>query len=171
MKAAAFENYPWWKVAVCTALSLSIYAIGVYLVSSLGLGWVLVYAAYCVWAESRVLLGSCRRCYYFGKRCAFGKGRVCAWLFRKAPGAPLEAKQVTWRDLLPDFLVSLVPLVVGIGRLVAHFSWGDLALVLALVFLVSIGTGLVRGQLTCKFCKQREFGCPAERFFRQAKPA
>jgi hypothetical protein len=43
--------------------------------------------------------------------------------------------------------------------------------IVALVFLGSVGTGFVRGQLACKHCKQRERGCAAERLFSRAKRA
>jgi F0F1-type ATP synthase membrane subunit c/vacuolar-type H+-ATPase subunit K len=34
-----------------------------------------------------------------------------------------------------------------------------------LVGLTTIGNGYIRGNLTCKYCKQREIGCPAEQLF------
>jgi hypothetical protein len=35
--------------------------------------------------------------------------------------------------------------------------------------LTFIGNGLVRGSLACKYCKQREIGCPAEQLFNKKK--
>lgn len=171
MKGSCFEEYPWWMVGVCNAVGLAIYAIGFYLTAQLGIVWGLLYAAYCVWMEWRLLSGSCRSCYYFGKRCAFGRGRVCAWFFARGPARSACAKQISWRDLVPDFLVSLIPLGVGIGLLFAGFSWLVLFLLALLLGLGSVGTGLVRGQVACKYCRQRELGCPAEQFFSKPKPA
>ncbi len=68
-------------VVVCAGLGIAVYAIGLYLMVCLGFMWGLLYAGYCLWVEWHVLRGSCRHCYYFGKRCAFGKGRLCAWFF------------------------------------------------------------------------------------------
>jgi hypothetical protein len=170
MKTSTFENFPWWMVLVCSAHGLAIYAIGAYLVSGLGLLWLLIYLGYCLVLEIRLLRGSCRYCYYYGKRCGFGKGRLCARIFRQAP-RPSGAKQITWWHVVPDFLVSLVPLAVGIGLQFRAFTWTGLLSVCALILLASIGAGFVRGQLACKFCAQRELGCPAERLFAKSSAA
>lgn len=155
----------------CNAVGLATYAIGLYLMARLGIVWGLLYAAYCIWMEWRVLSGSCRNCYYFGKRCAFGKGRVSSWLFTKCTEQTLSTKRISWRDVVPDFMVSLIPLVAGIAVLIRSFSWTVLLLIATLVSLGSVGTGLVRGQLACKYCKQRELGCPAEQLFSKTKDA
>jgi hypothetical protein len=171
MKTSSFENFPCWMVAVCNAVGLAIYAIGLCLMARLGAVWGVLYGAYCVWLEWRLLSGSCRHCYYFGKRCGFGKGRVCSWLFTKGAERNLCTKPASWRDVVPDFLVSLIPLGAGITMLVRGFSWLVLLLVVALLALGSVGTGFVRGQLACRYCRQRELGCPAEQLFSKTKHA
>lgn len=169
MKTSPFENFPLWMVAVCNAVGLAVYAIGLYLMAQLGIVWALLYAAYCIWMEYRVLSKSCRHCYYFGKRCGFGKGRVCSWFLSKGTGKTLNEIRISWVDIVPDFLVSLIPIGVGIVLLIRNFSWLALVPVAILVFLGSVGTGLVRGQIACKYCKQRELGCPAEQLFSKRK--
>jgi hypothetical protein len=67
--------------------------------------------------------------------------------------------------MLPDFLVFLVPAVSGIILLVISFEWQLLALVAALFILSFSGNALIRGSFACKYCKQREIGCPAEKLF------
>jgi len=171
MGTVSYESFPWWMVVVCNAVGLAIYAIGLYLMMHLGIAWTVLYAAYCVWVEWRVLSGSCRSCYYFGKRCGFGKGWLCSRLLTRNVKQRLGARQVSWRDLVPDFLVSLIPLGVGIVLLIRHFSWLVLLLVIVLVLLSSAGTGLIRGRLACKYCKQRELGCPAEELFSKTRQA
>jgi hypothetical protein len=171
MKTTSFENFPWWMVAVCEGVGLAIYAIGLCLMGRLGIVWGALYALYCVWMEWRILSRSCRHCYYFGKRCGFGKGRVCSWFFTKDSEPSWSTKQITWRDVVPDFMVSLIPLGAGIIMLIRSFSWLVLLLIMTLAFLGSVGTGFVRGQLACKYCKQRELGCPAEQLFSKTKHA
>ena len=85
-----FEDFPWRTVLACNAVGLSIYAIGLCLMSRLGTAWGMLYAAYCLWMEWRVLSGSCRSCCYFGKRCGFGKGRLSSLLFGKGTGQKLS---------------------------------------------------------------------------------
>lgn len=147
MKTSSFENFPWRMVVICNAVGLAIYAIGLYLMARLGIVWGALYAAYCVWMEWRLLSRSCRNCYYFGKRCGFGKGRVCSWFFTKGPEQAMCTKRISWRDVVPDFMVSLIPLGVGITMLIRSFSWVVLLVIVTLVFLGSVGTGFVRGQL------------------------
>jgi hypothetical protein len=72
---------------------------------------------------------------------------------------------VTWREILPDFLVILIPALAGVLLLVQGFSLAVLALVVALLILGFFGTAFVRGQLACRSCSQREIGCPAEQLF------
>jgi hypothetical protein len=160
-----FETYPWRLVIVCNAVGLAVYAIGIYVTARLGLAWVAVYASYCVAMELRLLAGSCRRCYYYGKRCGFGKGGLCARIYRRAAEPNLSEKQVAWRDIVPDLLVPLAPLAACVVLLARRFEWPIVLCIVALVFLSSAGNGYVRGQVACKRCKQRELGCPAERMF------
>ncbi|MEN6426361.1 MAG: hypothetical protein ABFE13_13440 [Phycisphaerales bacterium] len=170
METSSFEQFPWWMVVTCNAVGVAIYAIGLCLMFRLRIVWGVLYLAYCLWMEWRLLSGSCRSCYYYGKRCGFGKGRLCSWLLTRRAKEDSSKKPITWRDVAPDFLVSLIPLVVGIVLLIRDFSWPVLALVLILVLLGSVGTGFVRGQIACRYCKQRELGCPAEQLFSKTKP-
>jgi hypothetical protein len=171
MKTSSFENFPGWMVIICNAVGLTVYVIGFYLMARLGILWGVLYAAYCGWLEWRLLWGSCRYCYYFGKRCAFGKGRLCSWIFPRGAERTFCVKQISWRDVAPDFMVSLIPLGVGITLLVKGFSWLVLLLLVMLVGFGSVGTGLMRGQLACRYCRQRELGCPAEQLFSKTKNA
>jgi hypothetical protein len=171
MKTSSFENFPWWMIVVSNAVGLGIYAIGLYLMAQLGLVWGLLFAAYCLWMEWRVLSGSCRNCYYYGKLCGFGRGLVCSWFFTKGTEQTLSAKRISWWNVLPDFMVSLIPLGVGIAMLIHRFSRHALIPLVVLVLLGSVGTGFVRGQIACKYCKQRKLGCPAEQLFSRTKGA
>ncbi len=169
MKSETFEQFPWWMLVTSNSVGLAIYALGLYLMARLGLVWGVLYAAFCIWLEWRVLSKSCRSCYYYGKRCAFGKGKVCSWLFDKGVETSFGAKGISWRDIVPDFLVPIIPFVAGIVLLIRNFSWLLLLPVVALVLLGSMGTSLVRSRIACKYCKQRELGCPAEQLF--SKPS
>jgi len=165
MKQGTYEAFPWPLVVVCNLVGLSIYVLGFYVVAGLGLAWGVLYLLYCAWMEFRVLWTGCRHCAYFGRLCAFGRGKVCSWFFaRQSPQAFVE-RQISWKDLIPDFLVSLIPLCAGILVLVRRFDWGVVLAMCAILLLGSVGTGLVRGCVACRYCKQREIGCPAERLF------
>jgi hypothetical protein len=171
MKTSSYENFPYWMVVVCSGTGLLIYAIGLYLMLRLSVAWGALYAAYCAWMEWRLLSGSCRYCHYFGKRCGFGRGRICSWFLTKLDQQPTRKKPITWWSVVPDFMVSLVPVAAGIALLFKSFSWPVLLVVVVLAGLGSAGTALIRGQLACRYCRQREIGCPAEQLFNKTKHA
>ena len=156
-----YDSYPWWIVLMSSAHAVAIYALGAIVLSSLTIWLVAPYLLLCLWLEVQVLRKSCRNCYYYGKTCGLGKGRLCALLF--APGDPQRFvdRVVTWADMLPDLLVVLLPLAGGTVSLILRFSWLHLLLLAALLALSFAGNALIRGSLVCKHCVQAELGCPA----------
>ena len=73
------------------------------------------------------------------------------------------------KDIIPDFLTFIFPLIGGIALLISNFSWLIIVLLVILVILGFGGNAVVRGSFACKYCKQREIGCPAERLFSKTK--
>ena len=169
MKEKCYENYPAGSVILANLLQIAIYVIGAVIISRLGLVSLGTYILYIVWLEIRLLRRSCVNCYYYGKYCAFGKGKLCSLFFKKGNPKKFWKDNITWKDILPDFLVSIIPMVVGIVLMIISFNWSLLVLVVLLFLLSSVGTGLVRSSLACKHCKQRELGCPAEELFNKEK--
>lgn len=162
---AVYERFPARIVLLSNLLAVSIYGIGVCLMADLGVWSLAAYIIYCGWIEARLLRHSCVNCYYYGKRCAFGKGRLCALLFRQGDPQQFARSQISWSDLLPDFAVSLIPAAAALVQLVMDFRWVTLALLAALLVLTSWGNAVVRGSFACRYCRQREIGCPAEKLF------
>ena len=162
-----YEHYPAWIVVVCNLVALSIYAIGAIILSTLTAWLSIPYLLYCLWLEIRVLQKSCANCAYYGKVCGFGKGKLCALLFKRGDPQRFAARQITWVDVLPDFLVSILPIAGGIILLVRNFDWRILILLIALLLISFGGNAVVRGSLVCKHCRQRAIGCPAEKLFGQ----
>jgi hypothetical protein len=161
-----YENFPFWIVAVSNLLSFSIYAIGFYVLFKLG--WLVsaLYLAYVfLFMELRIISRHCIDCYYYGKTCGFGKGRVSALLFKKGDTSRFCRHEMTWKEMIPDMLVSLIPLVTGIILLFIKFDIELLLSLVLLVILTTVGNGFVRGNLSCKYCIQRDIGCPAEQLF------
>jgi len=164
-ESRTYENFPVWMPLLSNLVSMLIYAAGAVILAGYGAGLAILYVLYCVGVEFRVIKKSCINCYYYGKDCGMGKGRLCSLLFKKGDPAKFAQDTIGWSDLLPDFLVPIFPLVGGIGLLIRDFSLNLAALVAALVLLSTIGTAFVRGSFACRYCKQRELGCPAEKFF------
>jgi len=165
MRNEAYDRFPLPMVLLCVAVNILIYIVGAYLIAPLGMIFIVIYLLYCLWLELRVIMMSCRDCYYYGKLCAFGKGKICSLFFKKGSPERFKEKKICWRHLIPDFLVSLVPLAVGGFYLFYSFSWLRLSFMLVLAILAFPVMGFVRGSISCSFCRQRELGCPAVQLF------
>jgi len=169
MKTQPYENYPWRIAFFGIGLSLITYALGAFVLSRIGAIASALYLAFCTFVEVLVLRGSCAHCYYYGKTCGFGRGRLCPVLFRRGNPAKFLERAATMRDLLPDLLVTAVPVVTGTFLLVRRFDWFVLAAMLAMLLLASAGNEYVRRSLTCRHCAQRELGCPADKLLNKAR--
>lgn len=162
-----FEKYPFYIVLMSNALNLLIYTSGILILLQAGIYYVIPYIAYILVLEIRLLKSGCTRCYYYGKTCAFGKGRVSSILFSKDESKNFCDKQYTKLGLMIDSLVSVAPLITGIVLMILDFSFSILLLCIAIVLFTTAGNGIIRGKFACKFCKQRELGCPAEKVFQK----
>lgn len=166
-KGQGYENYPFWIVILANLISIAIYLIGAFIICQIGLVWLIFYLIFIGTLEFRLIKGHCTCCYYYGKTCAFGKGRISRLFFKKGNPKNFCNNKMTWKDILPDFLVSLIPVVVGIVLIIINFSWTMLILIIILFLLASMGNSFVRGSLACKYCKQKKLGCPAEQLFKK----
>jgi hypothetical protein len=165
MASEPYENFPFSMVLPAILVSVSIYALGAAVLSGFGTVVAGLYLLYCLGVEIHVMKMSCVDCWYYGKWCAFGRGKIAPLLFKQGDRARFASRCITWKELLPDMLVVLIPLAGGGVLLVRDFS-GSLALMLLALTALSFGGNyLVRGRIACKYCRQRELGCPAEQFF------
>jgi hypothetical protein len=163
------EQYPLTTVFVSNLLSVLLYGIGIYILFQFGIPWVIGYVIFILLLEFRLISRHCVDCYYYGKTCAFGKGRLSSLFFRKGNPEKFVGMTITWKDMVPDFLVFIIPVLAGLLLLVREFSWTILILIIALFLLGFMGNAYVRGQLACKYCKQKEIGCPAVALFDTTK--
>ena len=168
-KQKYYEKYPYWIIIISNVFSIAIYLIGAFIIYQLGSIWLVSYLLYILWIEIRILRRSCVNCYYYGKYCAFGKGKISYLLFKKGDSKKFIQDKITWKDIIPDFMVSVIPMLVGIAILIIDFNWFLLTMIVILALLTFTGNALVRGSLACKYCKQREIGCPAEQLFNKTK--
>jgi hypothetical protein len=164
-----FENHPLRSVCSSNLVSLSIYGLGALIINPLGWIFTLFFLLYCLALEIRLLKKSCVNCYYYGKRCFSGKGLLCSFFFKKGDPKKFLAASLSWKELLPDFLVALIPLSCGLVLSIIAFSWLRVGWMLLLLILGFPVTGYIRGTLACLHCKQREIGCPASAFFSKKK--
>lgn len=160
-----YENFPFSLVLFAVLVNVSIYTLGVVILSGFGNIMAALYLLYCLGVEIHIMKMSCVDCYYYGKLCAFGRGKAAPLLFRQGNSNRFTSKCISWKELLPDMLVLLLPLVGGIVLLIIYFSWSLSMILVALLALSFGGNYIVRSRIACKYCKQRELGCPAEQLF------
>jgi hypothetical protein len=164
MKNECYENYPIWMVILSNTLSISTYIIGAFILYGFGIIFSVLYLLFCLFMEIRLLKKGCANCYYYGKTCAFGKGRLSSYLFKRGDVSMFSAKEISWYHMLADFMVFLFPLAGGIILLFYKFDWIILLLIIIILILSLGGNALVRS-VSCRRCKQRELGCPAADLF------
>ena len=160
-----YDQYPVWMVLVSSLLSISIYLIGAVILSPIGLIWLILYLLFILLLELRLMRGHCVDCYYYGKTCGFAKGRLSCMVFPKGTPEHFSKMKITWKDIVPDFLVFIIPVLVGIALIIRTFSWILFLLIIALFILGFAGNAVVRGKIACRYCRQKEIGCPAQRLF------
>jgi hypothetical protein len=164
-RTRTYDNFPVWIALLSNLNSVLIYCSGFILTLSLGLVAAVMYLVLIFAFEYRLISKHCVNCYYLGKTCGFGKGRLSALLFKRGDPSKFCEKKMTFKDLIPDLLITLIPLATGLIFLIIEFKFIILIAIIVLVASTTVGNGFIRGSLTCKFCKQRELGCPAEQFF------
>jgi hypothetical protein len=164
-----YDNYPIWIVIVSNASTLLIYSLGIIIMHQLG--WIasIIYLIFILILEYKLIRTHCINCFYWGKTCGFGKGRLSSLFFKKGDPSSFCKTEMSWKDMIPDLLISLVPIITGIVLLIIKFDYVILAAVVIIITLTTIGNGFIRGRLTCRFCKQRESGCPADKLFNKDK--
>jgi len=161
----AYENFPFRLIVFSVLVNIAIYGVGVAILSGLGPLLAGLYLIYCIGVEMHVMKTGCVDCYYYGKWCAFGKGKVAPLFFKRGDPGRFIARTISWKDLLPDMFVVIIPVIGGIALLLQDFSWTMVLLISILMALSSGGNYVVRSKIACRYCKQRELGCPAEQLF------
>jgi hypothetical protein len=161
----AYEKYPISTIIIYYIISLTNCAVGIYLLYLINPILAGLYVIYLIGLELSVYKEGCVSCYYYGKRCFSGRGKVVPLLFKREDPKKFCEKQITWKNLLPMILVSVVPLVSGVYLLLQSFSWLILAIALVPIFIWFVGNPLIYGKLGCPHCKQERICCPANDFF------
>jgi hypothetical protein len=168
-KVEAYEDFPLWIPLVFLLFSILGYMIGAVILVGFGVIIAFMYLVYCFGLELLVIFRSCRNCYYYGKLCGVGKGKIAQFFVKKGDSTDFANRKIGFFDLIPDFLVVIFPVVGGIILSVLDFSFIRIFLIIILLLLFFAGNALLRGSFACRFCRQKELGCPAEELFFKEK--
>jgi len=123
------------------------------------IAWVyLAFAVIMVGIVLRKLL--CTSCYYYGKWCPIGWGKLSALMFKKADesefgtGLGFKLAPVTYG------LLTLIPIVtIVVSFFIRSQFWVQGVIILTLLLLVSAYSGTISRKKSCAKCKVR-FMCP-----------
>ena len=159
------DNFPFWIVILSNSVSILIYISGFIITFSLSWIAAIIYLSFILALEFRLLSKHCVNCYYWSKTCGFGKGRLSSLFFKRGDPLKFCENSFTWKDMIPDLLVFLIPLLTALVLMIIRFNIILLFATIVLIVFTTVGNGFIRGNLTCKYCKQRETGCPAEQLF------
>ena len=169
IKTKSYENFPLWIPFIAIFVSIISYSIGALIISRFGIIFSILYLIYCIGAELLVIIRSCKDCWYYGKICGLGKGKIAPLFVKKGDTKKFAERDISLVHMIPDFLVVIFPLIGGIILLILDFSISILIMMIVLIILFLGGTAFIRGSFACKYCKQKEIGCPADKIFNKKK--
>jgi hypothetical protein len=151
------ESYPQLVIVIRWIILGTIFALGVYILWDIREVLGLAYIIYSLAALTLVLsLSRCASCFYYGRACNTGWGRVAAYLFPKGD----ESRYVeNYSYSVFLHLLWLIPLGGGLFQLARSRSLVALCLVAGYAFLLLVEKIALK-KLACVRCHQREF-CPA----------
>lgn len=160
-----YDNFPSWIVIISSTVSLLIYASGALLLFELWPFFSVLYLLLVLALQYRLLRYHCVNCYYYGKTCAFGLGRISAIFFKKGDSSRFCKAGTSWKIMIPDLIVSLLPVIAGVVVLVQKFNILFFSILVIFLLLTTYGTGFIRSKLACRFCLQNKNGCGAFELF------
>lgn len=168
-KTSRYEDFPLWIPLIAVLVSVISYGIGAMILSGFGIIFALLYIIYCIFVELYVIFRSCKDCWYYGRICGLGKGKIAPLFVKKGDTKKFADRDISTVHLIPDFMLVIFPLIGGVILLVLDFSFVLLGLLIILAIIFFSGTALIRGTFACKYCKQKDIGCPADEIFNKKK--
>lgn len=151
------EEYPWTVVLSGNFMMLLWIGLGTFACYFLSPMAAWIYLGVSLLAVFVVLRGAvCTRCYYYGKRCHIGWGKLASLFFKQ--GNIEELNDCIGGKAAPMVygLLSLVPLVLGTISTIIDFSILKIA-VLAVLLLIGFYSGAISRKSACKECKMRNY--------------
>lgn len=121
------------------------------------IAWVyLVFAIVMVFIVLRWLV--CTKCYYYGKWCPIGWGKLSALLFKRGNIEDFDKSIGVRLAPMTYGLLTLVPLVCIVVSMIQDFAIPKVIVLVALL-LLSAYSGTISRRSSCKKCRMRSI-CP-----------
>lgn len=153
------DNYPTHVVALNVLEILLALALGVMIVGQFGPWAVMVYVAVGLVGLTLSLAFGCTTCYYYGRVCGTGLGRIAALVFKKRDEEEFgksHSQTVAW-TLVGITLV--LPVAAGLISLSQGSTFSSLLVLTAFLGLVAVIV-VTHSKLVCSHCREaREKRC------------
>jgi len=165
-----YDKYPLWIVLIYNIAMLLVYLSGTYILFTLH--WITgsLYLIFLLLLELSVYREGCKYCFYYGKRCVAGKGLIAPLFVKKGNPKKFCEREIKFKDFIPQLLVVIIPLIVGIALLISRgFNLLILIALLYPIFNWFVINPIIYGKLACPHCKQGSICCPALKFFSKKK--
>lgn len=159
-KENKLENYPIKIVCVSATLTIISNLLGtlVFYVLQPVLGVLFLLLAVFTIVVSMKL--RCTHCFYLGKYCNFGLGKLAALLFKKGDSKEFKNPKKVIPTAILSFGTILLPVIAGIGLILFDFSLVNLGLLLVYILFGILPNFFIRGNF-CDKCMQGQLGCPS----------
>ena len=152
------EKYPWWWISGQNLLFVIYFGLGYVLLSPIKVSNIPIIAILYVAFLAVMLLivlrkHLCTNCYYYGKWCSTGWGKLSSLMFKEKSGnykLGIKLAGITWG------IGTATPIIVGIIPAIKnHFL-----LLIWIVFLLLTPVVMFAHKKSCERCKMRDI-CPA----------
>ena len=156
------QSYPKFVIIIRWIILAAAFALGIYILTGIKEVLGLAYIVYSLVVLTLVLpLSRCSSCFYHGRACNTGWGKVAAYLFPKGD----ESKFVRHYDYaIFIHLLWIIPLLASLLQLVRLRNLLTLVVFGVYLFVLLLEKVTLK-KLACSRCRQREF-CPAVPFRR-----
>jgi len=155
-----WHTYPAWVIVARWMVLLLAFALGIYILSDIKEALGIAYVVYSLLALTLILpLSRCVNCFYYGRMCNTGWGKVAEYLFPKGD----ESRYVEhYNFAILLHLLWLIPLLAAFFHLLRERKLQAL-LIFLFYLVILLVEKMVLKTLSCKRCHQRNF-CPAVPF-------
>ncbi len=164
-KFTFYHTYPKYVIIIRWIILAVGFALGIYILTEIKEMLGVIYVVYSLIALTFILpLSRCVSCFYYGKACNTGWGKVAAYLFPKGD----ESKHVQhYNYAILLHLLWLIPLLASFFQVLREKKMLNLIIFLSYLFILLVER-VAQKKLACTRCHQREF-CPAMPFRRITK--
>lgn len=159
-KDKKLENYPIKIVCISATLTILSYLLGTVVLYVLHpfLGILFLLLAVSTIVVSMKL--RCTHCYYLGKYCNFGLGKLAAILFKKGDPSEFRNPRKVIVTAILSFGTLLLPIIAGVVLIIIDLSIENIGLLLVYILFGILPNFFVRGNF-CEKCVQGQLGCPS----------